>query len=280
MSERQVACSKNKDMKKRWESRKKKITFRPSLWSRFSSKQSSSEKQGRDVIHFDAGEPDFEPPKEVVEATVRAIRSGKARYTEPGGVPEVKKAISEHLNNKYALITHTKANNDDIGRQIGALLCILRTAKEFKDWHDFSRLASIQRPCSVHGFSVPSFSQHVWRIRGILTSTRYSNSKCNALVLNIPNNPTGKILDPKTFDQLIEIARNNDITIIGDEVYSDYILNEGAHFKSLLQVKDCKWIYATSLSKSYSMTGFRAGYIVADEATISKLESINSPDHD
>ena len=137
---------------------------------------------------------------------------------------------------------------------------------------DWSAYRDLARFMSFRSVFFPTSLENSWD----LDLDAISRSKCNALVLNFPNNPTGKILDLKTFDQLIEIARNNDITIIGDEVYSDYILNEGAHFKSLLQVKDCKWIYATSLSKSYSMTGFRAGYVVADEATISKLESINS----
>ena len=59
------------------------------------------ERTGLDVIHFDAGEPDFDPPQEVIEATVRALRAGKARYTESGGIPDAKKAIAEHLNRKY-----------------------------------------------------------------------------------------------------------------------------------------------------------------------------------
>ncbi|MHB1869000.1 MAG: aspartate aminotransferase, partial [Nitrososphaerales archaeon] len=53
------------------------------------------ERKGNDVIHFDAGEPDYEPPKQVVEATIRALREGKGRYTESSGIPEAKKAICE-----------------------------------------------------------------------------------------------------------------------------------------------------------------------------------------
>src|SRR5262249_18973640 len=100
-------------------------------------------------------------------------------------------------------------------------------------------------------------------------------SNCDALVLNYPQNPTGKILDLETFGELVEIANQKGMTIISDEVYSDYVLNPERHFKSILETPDTKYVFVTSLSKSYAMTGFRAGYVVSDPNTISSLTKLN-----
>ena len=235
------------------------------------------EKKGRDVIHFDAGEPDFEPPQEVVDATVRALRAGRARYTEPGGIPEARRAISDHLNEKYGLNLSPGQTLMSVGGRMALYLafCTLppnaRVGIISPDWPAYRDL------CKYMGFSsifFPTKLENSWSPD--LEAIRAS--KCDALVLNLPNNPTGKIFDAKTLDSLIEIAGEKRMTLVGDEVYSDYILNERAGFRSLLEAnrRRCRYVFTTSLSKSYSMTGFRAGYVVSDEETVSRLAKISS----
>jgi len=234
------------------------------------------EKKGYDVIHFDAGEPDFEPPQEVVDVTIRALRAGRGRYTEPGGIPEVRRAIADHINEKYSSGFTPKQTLMAVGGRMALYLayCTLpansRVGIISPDWPAYRDLSKYM------GFSSVFFPTHLensWEpdLEAI------EDSGCNALVLNLPNNPTGKIFDGNTMDRLMKIAEDKQMTLIGDEVYSDYILNEGASFRSLLQTNGrCKYVFATSLSKSYSMTGFRAGYVVSDDDTIKKLEKINS----
>ena len=74
-------------------------------------------------------------------------------------------------------------------------------------------------------------------------------SDCGAIVLNYPNNPTGKILDPKIFDRIVQIADEKGMTIISDEVYSDYVLDPSKKSKSILQTKSPKKLFVTSMSK-------------------------------
>ena len=64
-------------------------------------KSKELERRGEDIIHFDVGEPDFDPPSEVVAATADAVKSGRGRYTGPGGIPEARKAIAEHLSSRH-----------------------------------------------------------------------------------------------------------------------------------------------------------------------------------
>jgi aspartate aminotransferase len=233
------------------------------------------ERKGLDVIHFDAGEPDFDPPEEVVEATVGALRAGKARYTESAGIPDAKKAIAEHLNQKY----HVAVAPDQVlvtaGGRLGLYYSFLSLPKSAKvglispDWpayRDISKFLSL--PIQFFGSTL----ENDWGID--LDEIRRSD--CNVIVLNYPSNPTGKILDLQTYEKLIRIANEKQMTIISDEVYSDFVFSPEKQYRSILQMPSTKSMLITSLSKSYAMTGFRAAYIVSDAKTISYLTKFNS----
>lgn len=233
------------------------------------------ERNGKDIIHFDAGEPDFEPPKRVVEATVRALRSGKGRYTESGGIPEARRAISEHVAKKSG----TEISPSQVLVTAGGRLALYfaystlpRTATIgiiSPDWPAYRDLAKFM------GFKIRFFSTKIqdgWNID--LEEIR--SSDCNAIVLNYPNNPTGKILGSDVFDGLVQIAREKKMTVISDEVYSDYVFNNAKQFRTILGTKDLNYVFVTSLSKSYSMTGYRAAYVVSDEKTTARMSKLNS----
>ncbi len=238
-------------------------------------KAKALERKGVDVIHFDAGEPDFGPPPEVVAATSRALAAGKARYTEPGGIPEVKQAITDHVNSKYrANVTQGQVMLTPGGRMALYLAYLAlperpRLGIFSPDWPAYRDLTVFMNLPTTYFITI---LENSWNPE----IDEIDRSECNSLVLNYPNNPTGKILDPKVFDRIVEVAKEKEITLISDEVYSDYIFNGETRFKSVLETDGCDYIFTTSLSKSYAMTGFRAGYIVADENTIKKLEKIAS----
>jgi aspartate aminotransferase len=233
------------------------------------------ERKGNDVIHFDAGEPDFEPPRQVVEATVRALREGKGRYTESSGIPEVRKAISTHLEKKIK----TRISPNQVLVTAGGRLALYysysvlpRTTKIgiiSPDWPAYRDLAKL---LGYRTQFFPGKLENDWR----LDLDEIKSSDCNAIVLNYPNNPTGKILDSKTFEALVQIAIEKGMTVISDEVYSDFIFNDKKRFRSVLQTKELNYVFVTSLSKSYSMTGYRAAYVVSDEETISRMSKLNS----
>jgi len=233
------------------------------------------ERKGFDVIHFDAGEPDFEPPKEVVEATVKALREGHGRYAESGGIPEVRKAISNHLNKKYPANLGPEQVLVTAGGRLALYYAFMSLPRKTKvgiftpDWPAYRDISNfLELPIQYFRGTL----EGGWNV----DPEEVRKSDCGAIVLNYPNNPTGKILDPKTFDEIVEIADEKGMTIISDEVYSDYVLDSSKKSKSILQTNSPKKLFVTSMSKSYAMTGFRAAYIVSDAATISRLIKINS----
>ncbi|MGI0080036.1 MAG: pyridoxal phosphate-dependent aminotransferase, partial [Nitrososphaerales archaeon] len=237
-------------------------------------KSKELERNGVDVIHLDVGEPDYEPPPEVVEATSGALRSGWGRYTVASGIPEVRNAIAEHVNSKYG----TRFSSNHVlftsGGRLALFLAFVSLPKDSKvgiispDWPAYRDL------CGFLSFKTVFFNtklENGWEP----DLSEIAESGCNALVLNYPNNPTGKILNPRLFDELMDLAKNHNMKIISDEVYSDFLL-DGSSFKSVLQTeRSADFIFTTSLSKSYSMTGYRAAYLVSDERTVSRLSQIN-----
>jgi aspartate aminotransferase len=177
-----------------------------------------------------------------------------------------------HLNEKYRVGISPNQTLMTVGGRMALYLAFTTLPKGSKvgiispDWSAYRDLC---RYLGLQAIFFETTLEENWQI----STEEIANSDCNALVLNNPSNPTGKILGTRTVEDLVKISVEKGITIISDEVYSDYILDPHSQFKSILQSDwSCKYIFTTSLSKSYSMTGYRAAYIVADPKTISALE--------
>jgi aspartate aminotransferase len=99
------------------------------------------------------------------------------------------------------------------------------------------------------------------------------NDSTELIVINYPNNPTGKVLENRDIKALVDLAIERNITILSDEVYSDYSFKP---FSSILEFHDCKSICVSSFSKSYGMTGFRIGYAISDVVTMGKISRVQA----
>lgn len=232
------------------------------------------EKKGKDVIHFDAGEPDYGPPERVVEETVNALRHGKSRYTESAGIAEAKSAISKNIRRNLRVTIPTPQILVVAGGRLGLYYAFTTLPSKSKvgiispDWPAYRDLANFL------GFEIEYFPCSLdtnWDI----DLDAMSRSDCNALVINYPNNPTGKILDSERYEELLQIVRRKRITVISDEVYSSFVYDDAKRFKSILETNDLNYSLVTSLSKTYSMTGYRAAYVISDEKTVAKMSKTN-----
>lgn len=237
-------------------------------------KSKELERKGIEVIHLDVGEPDFEPPPEVVNATSVAIKEFKGRYTAAAGIYELRASIANRLNSKYQINILPEQVLFTAGGRLALYLAFSSLKKGAQvaiispDWPAYRDLCNYKEfePVFIHTSLKDSWVPNL----GELRSKNY-----DAIVLNYPNNPTGKILDPKVMDEIVNIATEKKVTIISDEVYSDYVF-QNIKFKSILEYgEDIRTIYASSFSKSHAMTGYRAGYVVSDKQTISSLERLN-----
>jgi len=228
------------------------------------------EATGKKVIHMEVGEPDFRPPKTVKKALSRVYDLGHYRYTETRGIPELRSAIAQKIGN------HIGANQVIVTP--GARFAVFSAIASFLTTGD--EMICIEpawpayRECGTFvGSTTKSLRttlEEGWN-PDIKNLEQMINSNTRMIVLNYPNNPTGKVLNRNIANKIVSLAKDHAIYLLSDEVYSDYAYND---FKSILEYGYEKTIIISSFSKGHAMTGFRVGYAIAEEQMIDKMAKV------
>lgn len=221
-----------------------------------------------DVVDLSLGDPDLPTPPNVVEAGIQALRSGLTHYTPNAGIPELRGAIAERLAQDYGLeidpqrevaVTHGCAEASFV-----ALQTFLDPGDEvllgnpYFPGHVTAIIASGGVPVFVPTFPEDRFMLSAQEIAGKLTS------RTKVLLLVSPHNPTGAVLNRQRLEAIAEVARERDLIVISDEIYEKLVFPPHAHvsFATLPSMKE-RTITVSGFSKSYCMTGWRVGYMVA-----------------
>ncbi len=234
------------------------------------------QRQGVEVQHLEVGEPDLGAPEEVREAVASAVRDGFARYGDSRGLLELRRKIADYLGDRF---------NSDVGAQN----ILIIPGGRFGIYLALKTLVGVGDEVILIDPSWPAYRQCVEfvgaRAVGVKTRLedgwnpdldRLNNSispSTKAVILNYPNNPTGKVLTRRDFRSLVELAVEKNITVISDEVYYDYSFGERT---SILDGYHAKYVVIQSFSKSFGMTGYRIGYVVADKEIIERMASVIS----
>jgi len=233
------------------------------------------EQQGKKIIHMEVGEPDFQPPETVKDALQEVYEKGYGRYGPSKGIPELRNSISKKISKQYSYITQ---NNIMIcpGARFGVYLAITSLLNSGDEVVVIEPAWPAYNDCAINaGVKVRSikttlennWEPNIEQIQDVI------NSNTKMIVLNYPNNPTGKILPKKLQDDIVGIARKNDLYILSDEIYSEYSFS---NWESILSYGYKKSIVTQSFSKSYAMTGYRIGYVIADQVLIDKMASLQA----
>ena len=241
----------------------------------FAETMRAAEKLGRRLIRFDIGEPRFRTPSVVVNESKRWLnRSPTMLYGSSAGLTELTETIAAKLNVQYG--TRLRRSNVLIvpGARFGIFAAIRATVSNLDRvvvcrpaWPAYASCTSL-----VGGRLLPVETklEDKWEIDfGALEDALKLKPKM--LILNNPNNPTGKVLSADRFEEAIELAGKYGTTVLSDEVYATYCTTTPP---SILDYSDSKAIYINSLSKEFSMTGWRVAYTVADEQTIAKMRNL------
>jgi aspartate aminotransferase len=230
------------------------------------------EAAGKRVIHMEVGEPDFRPPQTVKKALSRVYELGQYRYTETRGIPELRSAIAEKIGNhiRAEQVIVTPGARFAVFSAIASLLtagdeliCIEPAWPAYRESGRF--IGSTTK-------SLRTTLEEGWN-PDIKSLEEMINSNTRMIVLNYPNNPTGKILNKNIANKIVSLAKDHAIYLLSDEVYSDYAYND---FKSILEYGYEKSIIISSFSKGHAMTGFRVGYAIAEEQMISKMAKVQA----
>ncbi len=239
-------------------------------------KAKSLEQEGKKIIHMEVGEPDFLPPTIVKNALEEVFDKGFLKYGQVKGMPEFRKSLTKYICKKF----NTNITQDNIIVSPGARFSIFTAITTLLNPGDEMIVIEPAWPaykdCALNsGIKVRTINttiENKWE-PSLEQIKNAINSNTKMIVLNYPNNPTGMVLNEKLQDDIIDLARKNDLYVLSDEIYSQYVKTS---WKSILSYNYEKSIVTQSFSKSHAMTGFRIGYGIANAKIIEKMAKLEA----
>lgn len=236
--------------------------------------------EGHNVLTFSAGEPDFDTPEFICQAGIKAIQKGITKYTNAEGSPELIKAICKKFENE----NNIKYDPDQIIVSSGAKHSIYNSLVAICNPGDE---VIIQSPYWV---SYPEMIKLVSAIPVVIPTTietcfkitpeqlkKAITKKTKAIILNSPSNPSGAVYSEDEQRALADILKNKDIIIISDEIYEKLIYDGAKHFSiaSIPEIYD-KVVTINGMSKAFSMTGWRIGYLGTNKELAKLIKNYQS----
>lgn len=233
------------------------------------------EGEGREIIHLEIGEPDFDTPDFIKEAAIKALKEGMTAYTETHGIPELRETIAWHYSEKYGV----QVNPENIIVTLGtspALFMALSALAEAGDEviitdPGYSCYKNMIEFVSANPVAIPVYDDEGYAVNPERLKKAISR-RTRAIILNSPANPTGAVLSKENLKEISEIAEKYGIFLISDEIYHG--LNYESGDTSVLEVNESS-IVINGFSKTYAMTGWRLGYIIAPEKVIKPLKRVH-----
>lgn len=231
--------------------------------------------QGKDILSFSAGEPDFDTPKVIKEAAIKALNEGFTKYTAVAGIPELLQAIANKLKRENNLEYSPKEILVSNGAK-HSLFNVFQALIDKNDeviipspyWVTYPELVTYSGGKNIF---IPTTQENQFKI----TPQQLKNaltSKTKALVLTTPSNPTGMVYSKSELQALSEVLKDTKVWIISDEMYEKLLYN--GSFVSPASISEDmlqRTITINGLSKSVAMTGWRIGYLATKDTKLLKL---------
>jgi aspartate aminotransferase len=255
-------------------------TLVPSSTLAVQAKARELRRRGIDVISFGAGEPDFDTPERIKNAAIQAMRHGHTKYTEVGGVPELRAAVCAKLKRDNGL-TYEPA---EVLVSCGAKHTLFNMAVALLDpgdevlvpspyWVSYPEQARLVGavPVPVPTSEATGFDLDPARLRAAVTP------RTKVIILNSPNNPTGAVFSPASLAAVAELALERDLFVVSDECYESLTF-DGRHasIAALGPEVKARTLVVNTCSKSYAMTGWRIGFAAGPRELIAAMTDVQS----
>ncbi len=233
------------------------------------------ERLGRSIIHLELGEPDFHPAAPVVDALRHAVASGRDRYVSPRGIPALRQAIADYLQQTRGLRVAPEEVLVAPGCKMAlslAMLALIEPGDEvlYPD-PGFPIYASFTR--GIGATAVPFFLEEKNQFQPDIAEIAAKISpRTKVLIFNSPNNPTGTVFGDAALAQCAELAAKHDLWVLSDEIYARILF--GGTYKSIWALPGMaeRTVIIDGFSKSFAMTGWRLGYAVAPRQVIDAMD--------
>ena len=249
----------------------------PSATLAVDAKAKQLKKEGKNVLNFGAGEPDFNTPENIKEAAKRAIDNNITRYTPVGGIPELREAIAK----KFREINKISYDASEVAVSAGGKHVLYNIAMALLNendeailpvpyWVSFEEIIKLTGAKAVFCNTGDKFKLTAKDVENKITN------KTKMLILNSPSNPSGAIVDKAEIEKIAKLAVQHNFYVVADEVYEYFAYGKKdiASIASLNgEIKNLT-VTANSFSKTYAMTGWRVGYCGANREIIKGIESL------
>lgn len=253
------------------------LRIKPSATFAVDAKAKELVGQGKDVISFGAGEPDFVSPPAAFKYAQEAMEKGETHYTPTPGIIELRSEICDYYRKNFSL--NYKPNQVVVGS--GAKPCIYEALAAIVDpgdevillaptWVSYiEQIQLLDGKVAVVYTQDSGFVPLVEKIEQVLTD------KTVAILLNSPSNPTGMMFDEQTIKDIAELAIKHDLWVIWDEIYEQLTYGDAKHYNCVQVVPELasRTIIINGVSKGYAMTGWRIGYIIGPQEVASKINA-------
>lgn len=238
------------------------------------------ERQGCDILHFELGEPDFNTPSNIVDVACDALRAGDTHYTTSAGLYDFRVAAQ-----KTTLLSRGfKPELDQVLVTPGAnaivyytVKCVVNPGQEvIVPDPGFPTYYSAIRACGAIPVPVPLREECGFRMQPEDLEAAITD-RTRLIIFNSPSNPTGAANTPDEIKAIAQLAKERDVYILSDEIYSRLIFNEERSFSSPSQLDECRerTIIINGFSKAYAMTGWRLGVAIGPSEVIRKMCLLN-----
>ena len=233
------------------------------------AKAKKLEAEGKKIVHLEIGEPDFDTPNNICDAGVKAIQDGQTHYCPSGGLPDARKVVAEYIS---------KTRNVSVGAEnvvimpgakpviFNVIFAAINAGDEVilpnPGYPIYESVVNYvgAKPVMMHLKEENDFRFDTDELKALITP------KTKMIIINSPQNPTGGILTKEDLETICQLAVDNDLWILTDEIYSRIVYD--VPFESILQIPGAKerTIIIDGMSKTYAMTGWRLGYGVMPES--------------
>ena len=234
------------------------------------------ESDGKDIIHFEIGDPDFDTPKNISDATIDALKNGNTHYVSSFGLVEFRQKIREYIEKSRGFKPTLEQVLVTPGANIVifyAINCLVDPGEEiiFPD-PGFPTYSAAIKMCNASPVRIPLLESNEFRMNPD-DIEKSITKKTKMIIINSPQNPTGSVMTKDEIKATYEIAEKHDLFLYSDEIYSKLIYDNNKYSSPSIFDK-CKdrTILADGFSKAYAMTGWRLGSVVGPSDIIEKMQ--------
>jgi len=234
------------------------------------------ESDGKDIIHFEIGDPDFDTPKNISDATIDALKNGNTHYVSSFGLVEFRQKIREYIEKSRGFKPTLEQVLVTPGANIVifyAINCLVDPGEEiiFPD-PGFPTYSAAIKMCNASPVRIPLLESNEFRMNPD-DIEKSITKKTKMIIINSPQNPTGSVMTKDEIKTTYEIAEKHDLFLYSDEIYSKLIYDNNKYSSPSIFDK-CKdrTILADGFSKAYAMTGWRLGSVVGPSDIIEKMQ--------